>query len=73
MKLHTFSFTAETDTNAEFTCVRCGTVLGFNKEGIGEPHATLHEGTWKMPEDWQKYTDECTAVEAYPDSEEYTE
>lgn len=49
MTIHALSFTAETVTDAVFTCAGCGEVIGFNKEGIGEPHATLVAGVWMPP------------------------
>lgn len=57
--MHTLAFTSETPDDATFTCTGCGEVINFNKEGIGEPCATLVNGAWVPPVDyatWMKPT-----------------
>lgn len=51
MTTHALVFTGESATDAMFVC----TICGFNKAGIGEPHASMVDGAWIPPgnyDDW---------------------
>lgn len=55
MTTHALVFTGESATDAMFVCTICGEVIGFNKARIGEPHASLVDGAWIPPgnyDDW---------------------
>lgn len=56
---HQLAFDHETATDAVFACAMCGEVIGFNKQGIGEPCATQVNGVWVPPanyNEWMKPT-----------------
>jgi hypothetical protein len=59
---HTYQQTGETATDAVFTCVTCGNVLGFNKPGIGFPTAVPNgDGTYSTPENPDQWSNApCT-------------
>lgn len=57
--IHNLEFTGETTTDAEFKCLNCGKVIGFNKEGLGEPHSQNVDGVWVAPLCADEYLGEC--------------
>lgn len=57
---HALVFDHETETDAVFSCTTCGAVIGFNKEGIGEPHAVLVAGQWQAPANPDQWMTPCT-------------
>lgn len=63
MTAHAFVFSHETEADHVFACSICGTVIGFNKPGIGEPNAILTGETPMPPEDADKYVGPCTEEE----------
>lgn len=58
--IHTLVFQEETATDAVFVCSTCGKVIGFNKEWIGEPCATVVDGVLVPPVGADEYLGECT-------------
>jgi len=57
--IHTLIFQEETATDAVFVCSACGKVIGFNKDGVGEPCATFDGMNWITPENADEYLGEC--------------
>jgi hypothetical protein len=58
--MHALTYLHETVTDAVFICSTCGEIIGFNKEGIGEPHASLVDGVWTPPENPDQWMSPCT-------------
>lgn len=48
---HALEFDHETATDVVFYCPKCQNVIGFNKQGIGEPCATGDAVTGFIPPD----------------------
>jgi hypothetical protein len=46
-------------TQVVFECLNCKQLVGFSKEGSGEPHVELHEGIWILPENAGVYINPC--------------
>lgn len=59
MQKHTWAFSHETATDHVFACSICGTVIGFNKPGIGEPTADLTGETPAPPPEADDYVGPC--------------
>lgn len=57
--MHNFIYDHETLEDAVFLCSKCGQELGFNKEGLGEPHATPNGMAWDIPADHDQYIGPC--------------
>lgn len=56
---HVFTFEHENTIDIYFSCSICGQVLGFNKPGLGEPHAIPNGASWDAPDDHDKYIGPC--------------
>lgn len=61
---HSMVLKEETATDVLFECSNCGTLLGFNKPGIGEPVPVQTEGGWAPPEGFESYIGPCKEDEA---------
>jgi hypothetical protein len=58
---HALVFTSVVGNDARFQCSVCGQIIGFNKEGIGQPYATDNgDGTWSHPDNPDQWMDICT-------------
>lgn len=53
----------ESDPDVLFACTLCGARIGFNKPGIGEPHAVpVDGGGWLPHPDFNNWMDRCTGA-----------
>lgn len=57
---HAFVFSHETEADHVFVCSVCGTVIGFNKPGIGTPTADLSGETPAAPAIADEYVGPCS-------------
>lgn len=57
---HTFVFDSENTEDHVFVCSVCGTVIQFNKPGVGEPNADLSGAEPAVPADVETYVTPCT-------------
>lgn len=60
--MHSLIFKELTENDVIFECEKCGSVIGFNKEGIGEPCAKLINGAWVYPENPDQWMGGCNAA-----------
>lgn len=60
--MHTLRFVAETENDIQFRCVDCLQLIGFNREGVGEPCARLIDGQWTPPDDAGNYLNPCELI-----------
>jgi hypothetical protein len=61
--MHSLVFDLQTETDAVFRCVHCGAVIGFNKQGIGEPCAMQIDGQWQHPQNPDQWMTPCATDE----------
>jgi hypothetical protein len=57
--MHKLNFKEIVGNDVIFECELCGNIIGFNKEGVGEPSAKEVDGVWVHPENPEQWMGEC--------------
>lgn len=60
---HAFVYDSETSDDHVFVCSKCGTMIQFNKPGVGTPNADLSGPTPVAPENVEDYVTPCPGAE----------